>query len=473
MDKKIFTWLGAAMLLAGLSSLAGYAQSVTTPTDTAGIATSATKDTLRLTLQDALQVAMSESRTLKIADQEVEKANYDKRSAIAKLLPTVDASGDYSYTLKKQVMYLGSMKMPGMPEGESNKGIEVGRSYQVAGGISAGMPLLNVQLWKSVQLSKEAMELAVLKSEESKITLYTQVIKAYYGIMLAQESAKVIQQSYDNAKVNYEQIANRYSLGMVAEFDKIRADVAVKNLEPQLQDAQNAIRNAQNQLRILLSLPLEQPIACVGELKDLEGDMYRKYFNATALPTQNNQLKQLDAQIQMLRTQLSMAKSAFLPTVTLSGVYRTSAMDDAFSWRNYIWSPYSMVQLTLSIPLFRGGDRINAVKKSQLSLQQAQLQRQQLQETVQVQAQQYQDNIKTAVKQYVTAKEAITQAEKGYEIAKKRYDLGSSTLVELNDANLVLAQTRLGYLQSIYGYISNEADLQAVYGITPILTPQH
>lgn len=426
-----------------------------------------TTDTLRLSLQEAVQVALAKGRTVKIAEMEVQKKVYDKQAAIAKLYPSVDLTGDYGYTLKKQVMYLGDIKIPGMPESATNKGIEVGRTYQVSGGMTVGMPIVNAQAWMAIRLSKEAVELALKQAEESEINLYNQVVKAYYAILLAQESARVIAQSHDNARASYEMIAHRYDLGMVAEFDKIRADVAVKNLEPQLQQALNSVVAAKNQLKILLSLDIDRPIECPDTLRDREESMYRSYFEPLVALGKNSQMAQIDTQIKMLRTQQSMAKAAFVPTLSLGGFYKYGAMDDAFSWKDYQWTPFSVVQLTLSIPLFRGMDRIVTLKKARTSLKQAELQREQLESTLRAEAQRSGDNMKASLKKAASAKQAILQAEKGYEIAKKRYELGSSTLVELNDANLALAQARLNYLQALYDFVSNEADLKKLYGEMP------
>ena len=430
----------------------------------------ASPDTLALTVEDALRIALTEGNTVRIADQEVIKKKYDRKSAIAKLFPSVDATGNYNYTIQKQVMYLGNMKMPGMPEGGQSKGIEVGRTYQVTGGVSAALPVLNTQIWGAIALSREAVELALLQAEESRINLYNQVVKTYYGILLAKESEQVIRSSYENARTNYEQIKGKFDVGLVAEFNLLRADVSVKSLEPQVQAARDNVEASLNQLKILLSLSIDQPISCTEKLSEMEGPMYREYFAGEGLPQGNSQLKQLDKQVDMLMTQEKMAKWTFLPSLNVVGFYRYNAMDDAFSWRDYNWIPFSAIQVTLTIPLFRGFDRIQAVKKAQVSRAQVELQREQLRSSVRAEADRYRNNIRTAVKKYVSAKEAVRQAEKGYKIAKVRYDLGSSTLVELNDANLALAQSRLNYYQALYDYIANDADLKRVRGDLPPLS---
>lgn len=419
---------------------------------------------LSLTLDNALEIALTKGNQVKIADMDVSKAKYDRKATIAKLFPSVSLTGDYNYTLKKQIMYLGGgFSFPGMPD-ISDKGVEVGKNFSVTGGVVVGLPLVNASLWSSIRLSAEAVNLAVIQAEESRESLFNQVTKAYYGALLAQESLKVLQQTYDNAKNSYDDIKTKYEQGMVAEFDLIRADVAVKSIEPGLQQAINGVTATRRQLLILLSLDVDQEVDLSGALRDKEGHIYESYFSEHVLPNNNTQLKLADKQVDMLKVQERLAKSSFLPTLNVSGFYRYSAMDDNFSWKDYQWTPFSVIAVSLNIPVFNGGEKIFKVKQAKLATSQAELRRADLSNALKAQVKQYKDGMTAAVRKLASAKEAIVQAEKGYEIARKRYDVGMSTLIELNDANLTLLQSRLNYFEAIYDFLSNEADYKKTLG---------
>ena len=419
---------------------------------------------LTLTLDEAIEIALTKGNQAKIADMDISKAKYDRKATIAKLFPSVSLTGDYNYTLKKQIMYLGGgFSFPGMPD-ISDKGIEVGKNFSVTGGVVVGLPLVNASLWSSIRLSAEAVNMAVIQAEESRESLFNQVTKAYYGALLARESLKVLQQSYDNAKSSYDDIKNKYEQGMVAEFDLIRADVAVKSIEPGLQQAVNGVTATKRQLLILLSLDVEQDIELSGMLRDKEGHIYESYFSEHVLPNNNALLKLAEKQVDMLKVQKQLARAAFLPTLNVSGFYRYSAMDDNFSWKDYQWTPFSVIAVSLNIPVFSGGEKLFKVKQSGLALTQAELRRADLTNTLRAQVKQYKDGMTAAVRKLASAKDAIVQAEKGYEIARKRYDVGMSTLIELNDANLALLQSRLNYFEAIYDFLSNEADYKKTLG---------
>lgn len=104
------------------------------------------------------------------------------------------------------------------------------------------------------------------------------------------------------------------------------------------------------------------------------------------------------------------------------------------------------------------------MKQAKQAVTQAELRRADLTNVLKAQVKQFKDGMTAAVRKLASAKEAIIQAEKGYEIARKRYDVGMSTLIELNDANLTLLQSRLNYFEAIYDFLSNEADYKKTLG---------
>ena len=79
------------------------------------------QDTLKLDLGKALEIALSENPTVKVADKEIQKKKYARKGSYASLFPQISFAGDYNRTLKKQVMYMdfdmGDMGGGSLPEG--------------------------------------------------------------------------------------------------------------------------------------------------------------------------------------------------------------------------------------------------------------------------------------------------------------------------------------------------------------------
>ena len=433
------------------------------------------QDTLRLNLDNALEIALSENPSVKVANKEIQKKQYAKKGAYAALFPQIDFTANYNRTLKKQVMYMdidmGDMpdKIPdGMGMPDMDKGFEVGRSNNWNTGFTAAMPLVSASLWKSLSISGTDVELAIEKARSSKIDMINQVKKSFYSVLLANDSYRVFKQSYDNAMQNYQDIKQKYEQGSVAEYDLIRADVTVKNIEPNMLQAENAVTLAKWQLKALMGMDLDLNIACDGQLSDFESNLFGDYLATDTTLSENTNLKQIDLQAEQLRKTILMQKFDYLPTLSLTGLYQWNAMNNDFKFKNYRWNPYSMVGLSLTIPIFSGGSKFHKIKQSQVTLDQLRWQRDDTKRNLQLAVRQHLDNMNTCIKRFNAAQKGIEQAERGYAISQKRYDTGAGTWLEMNDAELALTQARLNFNQSIYDYMVAKADLEKVLGNTPI-----
>lgn len=428
------------------------------------------QDTLVLDIGKALEIALSENPTVKVANKEIQKKKYAQKGSYAALFPQVSFAADYNRTLKKQVMYMdgfdmGSTEIPGMEDMPNmDEGIEVGRDNNWNLGFNASMPIINATLWKSLSISAIDVELAIEQARSSKIAMVNQVKKGYYGVLLASDSYRVFKESYDNAMENYLDIKRKFEQGIVAEYDLIRANVTVKNSEPNMLQAENALVLAKWQLKALLGMDLDINIECKGQLTDFEKDLFGDFLSTDTTLANNTDLKQMDLQAKQLENTLTMQKFDYLPTLSLTGLYQWTAMNNDFKFKDYRWNPYSMVGVSLSIPIFSGGSKFYKIKQTRNSLEQLNLQREDTQRNLQLAIKQYIDNMNTCVKRFDASQKGVEQAERGYMISQKRYDTGAGTLLEMNDSELALTQAKLNFNQAIYDYMVTKADLEKVLG---------
>ncbi|MCD7933525.1 MAG: TolC family protein [Tannerellaceae bacterium] len=405
-----------------------------------------------LDLETALEIALSDNPTVKVAEAEIEKKGYAEKGAYASLFPQIDFVGSYNRALQKQTMVLG------------DNSIKVGVDNDYSLGFNAAMPLVNAQLWKSLSISALDVDLAVEQARASKIDMVHQVTKSYFGVMLAKDSYEVLLESYNNAMQNYLDVKQKYEQGTVAEYDLIRADVAVKNVEPSVFQAENAVTLAKWQLKALLALDLDLNVDIKEDLNDYEANLFGDYLALQTGLQDNTTLRQFDIQDELLNTSLKMQKFEYLPTLSLTGNYSWTAMANDFKFNNYNWNSYSIIGVTLTVPIFSGGSKYNAIRQTRVSIDQLRWQREDTERNLQLAVKQQMDNMNVSVKQYDAARKGIEQAERGYLIAQKRYDTGAGTLLELNDAELALTQARLNFNQSIYDYMTAKADLEQITG---------
>lgn len=411
----------------------------------------------KLTLEQALEIALSENPTIKIADQEIEIKRYAKQGTYSSLYPKIDASATYQRVIEKQTM--------SMDFGGQTQTIKVGSDNSFNGGLTAAMPIINAQLWASLKVSALDVELAVEKARSSRQDMVEQVTKAYYTALLAKESLVVYKSVYDNAVENNKNIKMRYEVGSVSEYDMIRSNVSVQNAEPNVFEAENSVTLTLWQLKALLGMDLQMDIDIEGSLMDYKSAMDEAYNLSQLDLTENSTMKQFELQEQMLDKALKITKLANVPTVSINAAYLYTALgNDGRFGDSKAWNPYSYAGVQLNIPIFAGNAKRAATRQARLNLSNLQLQRENTERQLRVAMIQSLNSMQTSVKQFNSANATVDQAQRGYEIAVKRYEVGNGTLVEIDNSQLALTQAELSRNSSIYNFLTSKVALDKILG---------
>lgn len=416
-------------------------------------------DSLQLSLADALHIGLSENTSVRIADISVEKQAYAHRDKIASLFPKIDGSISYSYTFKKPVIFL---QMPGMPE---PRGIEMGQTHNLQLSATAAMPLIAPQLWESIAMSNSQMSLSLEKARSAKIDMVEEIRKAYMAALLAERSCEVLLASYNNARGNYKQIEDQFAQGLIADFDRLRAEVQVMNIEPNLLKAEQSSRLAKKRLCVLLAIDPDTPIVLTEHLSDYANRLYQAYFNRDTNFDNNSSLRQLAIQDSLLVKSKRIKQWEYLPTLSVATNYSYGYMNNEFKLsESKLWTPNAALNFQLSIPIFSSGKRYFGVKQADADLTMLRLRRTDTQRQISLAIDQQNDRMETAIKSYGAAHKAVGAAEKGYSIARKRYESGAGTLLEVNDADLQLLQARLNEDQAVYEFMTAMFALEKLTG---------
>ncbi len=460
-----------------------------------------------ITLEQALEIALSENVSVKVADMEIERTGFAKKGAYAALFPQIDFSGAYQRTIKKQVMYMGgdddegsgggmssmfgdmmspiynalgllaketgvditSALMPPAQEkpetSSSDGGIAVGRWNTWNAGLSAGMPLVNAQLWKSIAISGLDVELAVEKARSSRLETVTQVKNAYFATLLAKEAFNVYKEVYENAVSNYEEAEKKFKAEKISEMELLRAKTTVANAIPNVYNAESSIILSLWQLKAILGVDLDMNLDIAGKLADHADHMFFDIHQHDDVNLDmNTTMKQLAIQSEMLAETVKLQKFANLPSLSLGFNFSMNAMTNDFNFSEYKWTPYSYVGLSLSIPIFAGGKRHQAIRQAKNQYEQVQLQADNTERQLKIAIRQSLTTMETNMKSYYAAQDAVALASKAYTISEKAYQVGRSTLIELNDAQLALTQSQLALSQAIYNFVIAKAQLEQTLG---------
>lgn len=413
-----------------------------------------TTPTMHLTLDKAIELAMSENPTIKVAEKEIELKKVSQNEAWQSLLPTATLNGSINYAIKAAEMNLGGQTF--------KMGKDDASTWN--GALQVSLPVFAPAIYKTMSLTKADVELAAEKSRGSKIDLVNQVTKAYYQLMLAQDSYNVLMENYKLAEENFNIVNAKFTQGSVSEYDKISAEVQKNNAWPSVISGRNAVEIAKLQLKVLMGITADVNLVIDDNLKNHEAEMSKDAAGQTIDLNNNSSLKAIDLQAQLLRKQRNLLKTGFMPTLALSGTLQYQSLyNEDWKVMDYTWGNSSSVALSLSIPLFQAS---NFTKLKSNKIQQRQLAETRIntERMLNMQAQSYIDNMTKSAEQLESNKTAVELAKKGLQISQKRYDVGKGTILELTNSQVSLTNVQLSYNNTIYDYLVAKSELNTVLG---------
>jgi outer membrane protein len=416
-----------------------------------------------LTLEDAIKIALENSNQVKLAQLEILKSDEKLVEARSALIPRISASGSYSRYLKKPVLFLP----PDSPFGRMTGGvIEIGFDNSYLGAISLQMPLFSWNLYAGIRSALKGKSLAEQAYKSVTLKTIADVKKAFYGALLARENYKITKMRVDLAEDNLKNVEKMYRQGIASEYDYISAQVQYQNLLPLLIQAENNLELAKNALKLVLGIDVKEDIEIEGEMKvdSLIGVDYASSLKD--LYEKNPDLKQAELQVELSREIVSLEVSGHLPSLFLTGNLQYQAQANDFNFNQYRWIRTTFIGLQIQIPIFNGFGTQARVDQAQASFQQAI-------ERLNFTKQALENELKNTIyrieqsgRRIESQKRAVELAELGYKIARKRFESGLGTQLEVSNAEVNLAQARLNYSQAIYDYLIAMSELEKLTGKT-------
>ena len=317
--------------------------------------------TMDLTLDKAIDIALAENPTIRVADKDVELKKVADTGAWQSLLPTLDATLSFSHSIKVAEMKIGGNKIKFGQDGSST----------ATGALTMNLPVFAPAVYQNMKLTKEDILLAQEKARSSRLDLVNQVTKAYYSALLAQDSYGVMKKAYNTSKENFDVVNNKFKVGRVSEYDKISAEVQMRSMNSSLVSAQTGLNLAMLQLKVLMGVTANVDIAIDDSLNRYESTLVLPQANDGTLSLGNNStLLQMDYNMQLLERTRKLLKTNFMPTVAiqLSGQYQSVSNPD---WNvfGYSYSPSASVALAVNIPIFHA-DNWTKLKSNRLQISQ-------------------------------------------------------------------------------------------------------
>jgi len=419
----------------------------------------------RLTLQDAVRLAIQNNPELESSRLDAERARARVREAWGYTMPSIGLSGQYIRAIKKSVFYL-----PGTffdKPADISVPVEIGSNHSATVGLTASQVIFNGAIFIGVGATRTYARAADEVFDGKRTEIVARTRKSFYGVLIAREALSLIRQSLQNAEENLKNVRLLRDQGLLSEYDELRATVGVENIRPSVIQAETNYDLAVDALRNTIGLTSTEPISVEGDLTFQPYDPGLLASPESLLVEANSSLRALRLQRDVNEAFVKAERSNYLPTLTAFGnyQYQTQKNDLRISTADFIAS--SSVGLQLSINLFQGFQTNARVNQAEIDVLKTESQ------LVTVE-----NNLKTALrasigtldqsrKRLSAQEKNVETAERGYKIVTARFLASAATQLEVNDAQLALTQARVNRIQAVYDYLVASADLDLLLGRVP------
>jgi len=415
----------------------------------------------KLSIKDAVSLAVKHNRDIKTASLDIDKAQEQVRIAKSLLLPTINANAQAAHYFLKPVFF-------GFGGSDGDK-----VSYGRYGGADQATATVNVIQPLYDASARPAQVLAKLQEEESRLhvsyaeTDVAAIVKqTYLLILVLSERIKLQNESINRNQKALQDAKSLLAQGRALRVDTLRAYTTVKNLEPDILKLTNAIDVNTLQLKVLMGLDAATPIELGDSLVipaedaiPAEEDVYaqakdkRPDYKAVLLqPSLNDQ-------------QIKLAGAATKPYFSVFGQYLVQTQSTQFNYLKAYYPSTPIIGAQLSIPIFSGYSNAAKIKRAQITRQQSLIQVNNAGEQLKVEAKRVVADLhetQARLQTRVTVKQA---AQLSYDITQYRYAKGVASRLELEDAELALTTAQSNYLEAVYDYLSVHITLDKTVGV--------
>ena len=439
----------------------------------------ASGDTLRLSLAQALTIGLQQSDEIGLVAAQVDVADAQFANARANALPQLRFNGQYTHVY------------------ESARGQAVGQLFNQPNtyvfNTNLSQPLFQGgRLVAAVRAGREVRQAAREDEREQRANVTMQVQRAYLQGLFTARIAELQQNNLALATNRVTQLEQLQSAGQAARYDVLRARVERANIEPLVIQARNDRELALLELKRLLNVPVEQPLALVTQIDPAAASALLAQMDTTGTPARAV-VRSAEMNLAARRLGVTIARADYYPQLALTfqtgysafppigyGIPRSRGALTAEDCpagsaagrlcQNGGFFSDRQLGLQLSFPIFDGFRVRSNVELAQAQARVAELQLQQERETVALDVARARAEVRRSRAAYAAGQQNSAEAQEAFQLATLRFSRGLSTQLEVSDAQLALLTALSTEARATYDLFLASADLARALG-RPIPLP--
>lgn len=423
-----------------------------------------------LTLEQALTAALAQNQLLAGARWNVDVAQARLREAWGSMLPAMTFSASYTRNLEVPQFFLPAIFFDTAASPGDVMPVQAGSDNSWYAQARADQPLFDAVYLLGVGAAGRyrALQEETVRGESQQVATTTRL--SYYGVLLAQEQYRLMSNSVQRVEQVLEETRRLHEAGMASEYDVLRLEVELANLQPNLTRSANAADAARRTLAVAMGEPSLERVRLAGSLLSIDLPAPPAAERLAGAQENRSDLRQLALTRDLRETERKVEQSQYLPHVSVFWTWTTQGQGNGrIAWFGDFHYTANAIGLEVSMPLFAGMQRPARLDRLGAVVRQAEAQLAYAREQAANEVQTLLDQARESYDRAVAQRQAVGQAERGYSIARKEYGAGLGSQLQVTDAELALRQSEFNYAQAVYDYLSARARLDAAIGDVPLV----
>ena len=428
---------------------------------TAGAAGAQTPaDTLRLSLEDAVLLALDRGEEMRAARADIRDAQGRVKEATSAALPHV--TGDVVYTRMFSSVFEAAIGdstfgpvFENTPFGAPNQwNVELRASQLLFAGGKVGAGLKAARAYRRAATEQGA---------ETEAAVIFAVKRAYFEALYSGRLVTIAVAGLESAREHLTEVQRFQQAGTRAEYDLLRAQVEAANQEPLVIDAQNRLDLALLELKRLINLPPDAPL--ILETRALGDDGMVPVIAVDTLGGADRPgVRAAEANVAVWEQAVRAARSDRWPTLSVATTLSHQAFPQEVMPFDVRFARNWNAEARLSVPIFLGFRTVGSVERAQASLERARSSMEQTREVVALEVARAEAELRRTETLLAAQRATVRQAGRAHHLANVRYANGMATQIEVSDARLLLQQAEVNEARALRDYLLGLADLERALG---------
>jgi len=406
---------------------------------------SAMADTVRLSLQQAVALALKQNPTQQIAILNAAESVQDKNISRADLLPQANFRvADSANRVNIQAEF-GGERIPGLPK-------HIGPYQEFSAGPTFGSSVLDLSLWKKYQSARSTVDSTKANSLSTREQVILLVVSQYIGTLRNVANVEASRSRVELAQALYDQAADLQKEGVGTGIDTLRANVELQNEKQRLIEAENDRDSSLFGLSKLLNLDPKQKVELADSLSFFETPQPGVNESIDLALSDRQEWKAIQAQEKSLRSDKQSVSYSRLPALRFDGNWAYLGTSGTTGIPTYQY------QASFNMPIFTSG-RIHAeIVKADLEIQKIEQQKADTRNQIAL-------DVKTALLNLDSARSEVQVANLGVQLAteevdqaRDRFRAGVANNIEVISAQDSLARANDNQIVALYRFNQARAD---------------